>query len=57
MPFHFEPTINLGTLLVGSGLIITILKMHKENVKLLTILEAKVDMIWAWYKKEHEIED
>lgn len=50
---HFNPEINLGTLLAAAAIILTVLKMHTDNTKMLTDIRVKVDTLWRFFLKHN----
>jgi uncharacterized membrane protein len=53
---HFEPTVTIGN--IGSVVIVilsAIIAVWRVSIQLQK-MQWKMDMIWKWYKKEHNID-
>lgn len=48
---HFEPTIDLGSILAASSLIISLLVMHSKNIKRITEMEIKINTMYKWFEE------
>ncbi len=46
----FDWTINFGNVLAAGVLIITFVAAHVQNVKNITEIKTKVDMLYEWWK-------
>jgi hypothetical protein len=44
---HFDPSINLGTLIACATFAGLFIRFHVSNVERLTKIETKIDVLWA----------
>lgn len=49
----FEPNINLGTLIAGAAVIVTILSLHTANRRRWERVEMKVDLMWRRFYRDY----
>jgi hypothetical protein len=54
---QIEPTISVGSILSTLASVCAIAVAFWRMAVKLSRLEFKLNMIWAWYKKEHNIDD
>lgn len=43
---HFDPTVNLGTVLAAASVILVLLGLHTRNVERITRIEQMVTTLW-----------
>ena len=47
---QFEWKINLGDVVAVVGVLITVFTMHSQNIKRITELETKIEMMFDWFR-------
>ena len=52
---HFDLTITLGNLITLAGTIISLMLVAWRLFARLQEVEWKLDLIWRWYSREHDI--
>lgn len=53
MNFHFDPTINLGSVAV----IVTLALMAAGGMRRLGRIEQRLALLWGWFKQEHDLQE
>jgi len=48
----FDPTISLGTILSFIGLILVLIGLHSANIKRISEMEVKLDLVYEWFKEK-----
>jgi hypothetical protein len=44
---HFDPSVNLGTMIACATFVGLFIRFHISNVERLTKIETKIDVLWA----------
>lgn len=52
MDIRWDPTINLGTLMVGIPMLLMIAKMYGDW----RVIRNRIDLMWVDYCKDHQID-
>lgn len=52
---HFNPTIDLGSIIGFIGLTLAFYAAHKQNIKRLVNIEFKVSMMWRKFEKDMKL--
>ncbi len=47
---HFDSTVSLGNLVTLAVFVLTLFKLHTDNIRLMTRMETKLDMMWKWFQ-------
>lgn len=47
---HFDSTVSLGNIVTAVVFLITLIKMHTDNITRLNRFEFKLDMVWRWFE-------
>lgn len=48
---QFEWKINLGDVVAVLGVLVTVFTMHTQNIKRITELETKIEMMFRWFQR------
>lgn len=47
----FDPTINIGGIVDLIAVLVVLFKMHNSNVNRLDSIEARLDIVYEWFKR------